>query len=217
MSIVVCLQCPTALNEDNKFSLASYVFSISKTPGIKFVCVFGGASPILDKIPRSIRVISKPAPSHFYQAVVEMCKEEGVSVTDYVMLIPELKDLLVPEALQSSALALKKCDYAFLRETSTQQLTRVEFLDARHWMLGVPSQKTFMTKFSTLLQDCEDVISLTPNPYPREDFAFDVLVIIKHRVLASPLPSLACPLPISASMPPIVPWKQVHDLIKNFI
>jgi hypothetical protein len=213
MSLVVCLQCPIALSEDNKYSLASYVFSLSKTPGIKFIVVFGVSCSILDKIPRSLRVILKPSSSNFYEEVVDTCKEENVAVTDLVMLISDLKDLVVPEAMQCSALALRKCDYAFLRETTTQQLIKVEFMDARHWMMGVPAQKNFMTKFSTLIQDIDDLKGL----HAQNDFAFDVLTIMKQRILASPLPSLACPLPLSIAMPPIVPWKQVHELIKNFI
>lgn len=210
MSLVVCINSPKDLSEDSKVSLASYVFSISKTPGIKAVYVFGDSHPILDKVPRSIRVVPKPTSVTFLEAVSETCQE--LLPTDLVLVVSDLKDLVLPETLQCAALALRKCDYAFLREFLPQNLIRIEFMDARHWMLGVPSQTIFMTKCSTFLQDNEE-FRLSQS----SSLAFDVLAILKHRVLASPVPSLACPLPLTPSVPPLVPWKQVHELIKNFI
>ena len=213
MSLVVCINCPKTLSEHDSISLASYVFSISKTPGIKSVCVYGHSSPILDKLPRSLGLIEKPLTSSFYEAVFDTCKKELLP-TDLVLVISQLKDLVLPEALQCAALALRKTDYAFFREFLPQTMTKVEFIDARHWMLGVPAQNIFMTRVSTLIQDNEEFrLSKTQEM----NLSFDVLSILKHRVLASPVPSLSCPLPLSTSDPPLVPWKQVQELVKNLI
>ena len=218
--ILVFLQCPVVWTEDQTLSLASYFFSISKTPAIKLVTLFCDKPPdLVDKLPRSIQVklVPRPVkPKKFLESILDLCSnsELGVQVLpiDLVLVVPELKELVVPEALQCSALANRACDYAFLREKlDSMALCRVDFLDARHWMLGqvVPPSKSFMSKYSILKQDMEELIE-------EDDTSFDTLAVLKRRTFALPRPSLTCSLPVgSGGATPIVPWKQVYDLIKN--
>jgi hypothetical protein len=66
-----------------------------------------------------------------------------------------------------------------------------------------------MTKYSVLKQDAEELIE-------EDDISFDTLAVLKRRTFALPIPSLTCSLPVgSGGATPIVPWKQICDLIKN--
>jgi len=218
--ILIFLQCPEVWTEDQTISLASYFFAISKTPSIKLVTLLCDKAPdLVDKLPRSIQVklvpkLKKPQPLFDY--ILTLCSSSdflGVQVLpiDLVLIVPELNELVVPEALQCSALANRACDYAFLREKlDSMALCRVDFLEARHWMLGqvVPLSKSFMTKYSVLKQDKDEFIE-------DDDTGFDILAVLKKRTFALPIPSLSCSLPLGSGSTPIVPWKQVYDLIKN--
>lgn len=216
--ILVFIQCPKVWTEDTTLSLASYVFALGKTPAIKLVTLFcDSPPPLVDKLPRSIplKIAPRPAkPRNFFDSVLSFCATDpGVQVLpiDLVLVVPELNELIVPEAIQCAALANRGCHYAFLREKLDSGLAKVEFLEARHWMLGLaqPGGKSFMTKYSTLLQDQEELKD-------DEGIVFETLTVLKKRVNAAPVPSLSCPLPLStSSVPPVVPWKQVYDLIKN--
>jgi hypothetical protein len=217
--ILVFIQCPKVWTEESTLSLASYVFALGKTPSIKLVTLFCDSPPsLVDKLPRSIALKiapRPPRPTKIFESILSFCASPDVGVNvlpiDLVLVVPELNELIVPEAIQCAALANRGCNYAFLREKLDGSLTRVEFLDARHWMLGQaqPPGGTLMTKYSVLLQDQDEL---------KEDdgFLFETLAVLKKRGHATPLPSLSCPLPLSAgSVPPVVPWKQVYELIKS--
>ena len=220
--ILVFLQCPIVWTEDQTLSLASYFFSISKTPSIKLVTLFCDTAPaLIDKLPRNIQVKLLPRlvkPQKIFESVLSLCStssELGVQILpiDLVLIVPELNELVVPEAIQCSALANRACDYAFLREKlDSMTLCKVDFLEARHWMLGqvVSNSKSLMTKLSVLQQDKDEFLDQD------DDVTFDTLAILKRRMFALPIPSLTCSLPLgSGGATPIVPWKQVYDLIKN--
>ena len=222
--ILVFIQCPKVWTQDSTLSLASYVFALGKSPSIKLVTLFCDSSPsLVDKLPRSMSVKIAPRPSKpnkLMDSIFSLCASSDLGVQvlpiDLVLIVPDVNEIILPEAIQCSALAMRTCHYAFLREKLDPScLTRVEFLEARHWMLGQtqPSSKTYMTKYATLMQDQEDLRE-------EEDYMFETLTVLKKRVIASPLPSLSCPLPLDsgsglASLPPAVPWKQVNDLIKS--
>jgi hypothetical protein len=205
MSIHVCINSPLLWSDENNLSFASFLLSLSKTPSVKHVHIFGEApAQFLDKVPRSITLYTKPKCllKDFYLSVLEVCKS---SVTDLVFIIPELSQLVVPETVHSAALAQRVCDYSFLTE-NTEGLSSVKFVELRHWTVGAAhSGPAFMTKCFTFIEDHEEF---------ENEFCFDVLKVLKKRLVACPLPSLACPLPLKVQ-PPIIPWKQVHDVIKS--
>lgn len=205
MSIHVFVHSPRNWTEDSKLGLASLILSVSKTPNVKQLIVGDSPSTLLDKVPRSVSLLIKPRPSlkDFYELVKEM--SSSLPPTDFLVIVPELSQMIVPEAVHSAGLALRLCDYVFFTE-NLDGLVSVKFAELRHWTLGSsPSGPAVMTKCSTFLQDQEEFL---------EESCFDVLRVLKKRVLASPVPSLACPLPIKVQ-PPIIPWKQVHDAIKS--
>jgi hypothetical protein len=224
----VFLNCPLVWTEESKFSLASYIFSISKTQGIKLLTIFCDSESlaILDKVPRSIAVQCKPRPKSikaFYMDVQEICSSPAPNVilpnaSDILFLIPELTDFVVPEALQACAQAMKHCDYAFVREKSgTELLTRIKFIDIRHWMLGAEIQGVstpFMTKLTVFVQDKDDFSFTSSDSL---DILFDVLCVMKKRTLGTPLPSLSMIIDPKIPPPPVIPWKQIQDLVKNVL
>jgi hypothetical protein len=84
-------------------------------------------------------------------------------------------------------------------------------------MLGAEVQgiKTpFMTKLTVFVQDKDDYNFSNSDS---EDILFDVLCVMKKRVLGTPVPSLSMMLDPKIPPPPVIPWKQIHDLIKNAI
>lgn len=223
--IHIFLNCPLLWTEESKLSLASYVFALSKTQNIKLVTVFCDMDslPQLDKIPRSIRVQTKPRPTkqnNFMKMVVELCT--GVAPTeivpissDVLLVVQDLHDFVVPESIQACGQSMRSIDYSFLLEKSDASAAiKVQFLDIRHWMIGVQMSyhhSPFMAKCSVFLQDAEDFVQ-----EPTE-ILFDVLSIMKKRILGCPIPSLSMDLRNPKSPPPIVPWKQIHELIKSAI
>ena len=206
MSIHVCMNSPRNWSEESKLSLASFLLSMSKTPMVKQVVVCGEAPPsLLDKIPRSVTLTTKArsTPVEFYQTIKSLC--ESMPPTDLILILPEFSQLVVPEAIQSAALAHRVCDYSFFTE-NLDGLVSLKFVDLRHWCIGAnPKGPAVMTKCSLFLQDFDEF---------GEEVCFDILKVLKKRNMACPLPSLACPLPLDIQ-PPIIPWKQVHDMIKS--
>ncbi len=212
--ITPILDASQAHTEHGKLSLASVIFAISKTPAISKVKVWYGSSkaaePLFNKLPRNVSLDCIDAPT--FTDALQQCITQLPS-TDLVFVYQGAPLLLIPESLASAATAVMHLDlhYAQFEELPSNFPVNISFA-GRYWKTPsyYSTQVPFVARASTLAMDL-DVFAL------HKDTAYSVLDVLRQRKIGTPMPSLACalPLPPPQQSPPMIPWANIKGMIEQ--
>ena len=208
------LDASQAHTEHGKVSLASAIFAISKTPSISKVKVWygtcKGAESLFNKLPRNVALDCIDAPT--FTHAVQQCISQ-IPSNDLVFVYQGAPLLLIPEALVSAATAILHLDmhYAQLEELPSSTPVNISFA-GRYWKTPsyYSAQVPIVARASTLAMDM-DMLTL------HKDTAYSVLDVLRQRRIGTPMPSLACalPLPPLQQAPPMIPWGNVKAMIEQ--
>ena len=210
MSLVVFLNVSEIKSKDALLSFASVIVSLSKTPNISKVFIWGAATHevtrYIDRIPRSITITQSSHDHSFYTTIFKGL--EGVSPQSMIAVIEDFSYMYLPESLVSCATAIESgLHYCQFVEILNDVPGIVSF-STKYWKApSYTEAKSFMSRASTLSQD-QDVFETYAKP-------FEILDIVKSRKIATPMPSLAAKLPLQ-NIPSLIPWQQVKQLIEQF-
>jgi hypothetical protein len=213
--ITPILDASQATNEHGRLSLASAIFAISKTPSISKVKVWYGTSKaaeaLFNKLPRNVGLETLSGAS-FAEALQHGIT--SVPPSELVFIYQGSPLLLIPESLVSAATAVVHLDlhYAQFEELASQTPVNINFA-GRYWKTPSysSSQVSVVARASTLAMDLE--------MFALHKDAYSVLDMLRQRKIGTPMPSLACtlPLPPAHLTPPMIPWANVKSMIEQVL
>jgi len=212
--ITPILDASQAFTEHGKVSLASAIFAISKTPSVTKVKVWYGTSksaePLFNKLPRNVSLDTVNAET--FNDALKQCISQ-IPSTELVFVYQGAPFLLIPESLVSASAAIVHLDmhYAQFEELPSSTPVNISFA-GRYWK--TPSYSSALVpvvaRASTLAMDM-DMFDV------HKDATYSVLDMLRQRKIGTPMPSLACslPLPPTQQAPPMIPWANIKAMIEQ--
>jgi len=198
----------TQSGKNAQLALASTILSMSKIPNMARVCAYG-KSPLLEKVPRNVKLdfIDGATFNDAYRKDLLTDKSE-------LVYIASSKHVILPEALGCACAAFQSMgiDYAQLEDVQTNHAVMVANAAIRYWKLpsfSSEAQGNFVARASILRADLDT--------FADYEKPFEILDAVRNRKIGTPLPSLACALPLAANPPPMIQWPAILQMIEQLV
>ena len=207
MSLTVYLDV-SATDKTTQLALASSILALSKIPNVARVCAFGAPVPLLEKVPRNVKLDYMTGVS-FEKAY---SKDMLTDKSDLVY-VASTKHALLPEALGCACAAFQALgvDYVQLEDVPSPHAVMVTYA-MRFWKLPSYASESRSNFVARRLVFCNDLDTFEDYNWP-----FDFLDSVRGRKIATPLPSLSCALPLAANAPPMIQWPAILQMIEQLI
>jgi hypothetical protein len=198
----------THSGKNAQLALASTILSMSKIPNMAKVCAYG-RSPLLEKVPRNVKL-------DFIEGATftDAYRKDLLTDKSELVFVASNKHVILPEALGCACAAFQSMavDYVQLEDVQTNHAVMIAVAAIRYWKLpsfSSEAQGNFVARASILRADLET--------FADYDKPFEVLDAVRGRKIGTPLPSLACALPLAANPPPMIQWPAIIQMIEQLV
>jgi hypothetical protein len=205
MSLTVYLDV-TVSSKTAQLALASSILALSKIPNVARVCAYGSPVPLLEKVPRSVKLDFMTG-----ETFEKACFKDIQTDKSDLVYVASTKHAVLPEALGCACAAFQSLgvDYVQLEDVPSPHAVMVTYA-MRFWKLPSYSAEARSNFVARRLVICNDLDTFVDYAAP-----FDFLDAVRGRKISTPLPSLSCALPLASNAPPMIQWPAILQMIEQ--